>query len=234
MIRIFLGILLILAASLLLLSFIEGSPLANNLLTLLVCKPGEQFAQELGGNVGDAFGRNRGQELHYYCTNASGVQRDVTEGVIFAGIGGFILPLLLGLLFLLWGIFGIARGRSRRADEVVGVPTASTFTGFGQPSVTASTYEFNFDQPGKSATVITMNGQQVSQSDLPHDTAQLVNQVLDNMGAMMNNVNPKVWTMTTGGDLTDKLRQLQDAKDQGLISQDEYDRLRKEILDNLG
>lgn len=35
------------------------------------------------------------------------------------------------------------------------------------------------------------------------------------------------------GDLTAKLRQLQDAKDKGLISTDEYDRVRQRILDDI-
>ncbi len=39
---------------------------------------------------------------------------------------------------------------------------------------------------------------------------------------------------TGGGDLTTRLRQLQEAKDNGLISYDEYDRLRQKILDDVG
>jgi len=38
---------------------------------------------------------------------------------------------------------------------------------------------------------------------------------------------------STGGDLTTKLRQIQEAKDKGLISSDEYDRLRQRILDDV-
>jgi hypothetical protein len=174
--------------------------------------------------------------LFYYCVNDTGARREVTVEGIGIGAIAFIFPFLFGLFLLLWGISGMIRGRSRRMDEVVGVPTASTFAGLGgpisTPKVTTSTYEFDFDQPGKSATVITMNGQQVTQADLPPETAQLVNQVLNNLGGMMNSAS--TWTMPTGGDLTDKLRQLQDAKDKGLLSQDEYDRLRQEILDNLG
>jgi hypothetical protein len=37
-----------------------------------------------------------------------------------------------------------------------------------------------------------------------------------------------------GGDLTAKLRQLEDARSKGLISADEYDRLRQQILDSMG
>lgn len=39
---------------------------------------------------------------------------------------------------------------------------------------------------------------------------------------------------TGGVDLTTRLKQLEDARSQGLISQEEYDRLRKQILDSMG
>jgi len=37
-----------------------------------------------------------------------------------------------------------------------------------------------------------------------------------------------------GGDLTSRLKQLQEAKDNDLISSDEYDRVRQKILDDMG
>jgi hypothetical protein len=37
-----------------------------------------------------------------------------------------------------------------------------------------------------------------------------------------------------GGDLTAKLRQLEEARNKGLISAEEYDRLRQQILDTMG
>lgn len=233
MIRVILGILLTVAAFFLLFSFIDGSPTVQNLITVLVCKPGEQFVEERGDTVGDAFGRNRGQELAYYCANQVGGQRDVTEGVIFVAIGSLVIPLLLGVVFIISGIVGMVRGARRRAvSSVVGNP--ASFGGFDAQRKTpfVSTYEFDFRQPGQSATVVTMNGKQISPSELPNDTAQLVNEVLSNLGGIMDNA--QTWTPTTGGSLTEKLQQLQDAKDKGLISQDEYDRLRQEILDNMG
>jgi hypothetical protein len=232
MIRVILGILLTVGAFYLLLSFIQGSPTVNTLLTGLVCKPGEQFSQEIGDTVANDFGRNRGQELAYYCINQVGGRRDVTEGVIFVAIGGFVIPLLMGIGLVIASIVGMVRGSQQRAAAAV-VGNPASFGGFtNQPKTPSATaYEFDFSQPGQSATVITMNGQQVSPSDLPADTAQLVNQVLDNMGAMIGDA--KVWTMTTAGSLTEKLQQLQDAKDKGLISQEEFDRLRQEILDGM-
>lgn len=41
-------------------------------------------------------------------------------------------------------------------------------------------------------------------------------------------------TGSSGGDLAAKLRQLEDARAKGLISADEYDRLRQQILDSMG
>ncbi len=49
----------------------------------------------------------------------------------------------------------------------------------------------------------------------------------------LKTLNAQMQAFSTGGDLATKLKQLQDAKDKGLISTDEYDRLRQRILDDV-
>ncbi|MBI1281992.1 MAG: hypothetical protein GC179_27955 [Anaerolineaceae bacterium] len=49
----------------------------------------------------------------------------------------------------------------------------------------------------------------------------------------LQSLKTQMQAFSTGGDLTTKLRQIQEAKDKGLISSDEYDRLRQRILDDV-
>ncbi len=49
----------------------------------------------------------------------------------------------------------------------------------------------------------------------------------------LKTLNAQMQAFSTGGDLTTKLRQIQEAKDKGLISSNEYDRLRQKILDDV-
>lgn len=69
-----------------------------------------------------------------------------------------------------------------------------------------------------------ISGAAVMSADLSPETAQTVEQLLREMDTMTN--FPK-------GDLADKLRQLQTARNQGLITADEFERVRKEILNKL-
>lgn len=59
-------------------------------------------------------------------------------------------------------------------------------------------------------------------------------------GAQVVRIDPRTGNVpvdlgqkASGGDLTTRLKQLEEARDKGLISQEEYDRLRQQILDSM-
>lgn len=80
------------------------------------------------------------------------------------------------------------------------------------------------------SSMVTVNGKQVNFGNLPADKAE---QIKAAFGMMDQMLTPMV--MTSGdGDLTDRLEELKEARDKGLITEDEYQQVRKAILDSLG
>lgn len=238
MLRLVLGIGLMAVSFVLLFMFIQAgdNKLASDILTALTCNKGEHFTQELGNTIFDSSSNTRGREFRFYCKTET-TQRDVTAQGILIGIAGFVVPFLLGLGLLLAGIFATVRSSIRRQTAGFSTPTFSNSTvqidPFGQP-IDAQT--FRMDMPGqtRSSTVVTVNGQPGNLADLSPETAQMVQQMLGGLGTVMKMSNFDQQAQTPlQGDLTDKLQQLQEAKDKNLITQEEYDRMRKDILDQL-
>jgi hypothetical protein len=89
-----------------------------------------------------------------------------------------------------------------------------------------------------SATFVTVDGKQVDPSTLSPEQQAKIKQAFDMLGMQMpqtGNVisRPPSSSPMSGEDLVTRLQQLEAARNQNLISQEEYDRLRKEILNGL-
>ncbi len=237
MLRLLLGILLMGASFVLLFMFIADpseNSLAQQVQTALHCQPGETFVQELGRYI-DNFGTSSdGRELTYYCEDAEGERRDVTgEGVITI-MAGFAVPFVLGLLFLLWGIFAIFWKVMRKLSENV----VGTMGGGVMPSNQPQMFYTDVSgQPRTTSTsVYTVNGQPMNAADIPPEKMEQIQNVLKTFGmnvpqsGVMSTMNPNA---DAGANLVAQLKQLEDARNQNLITQEEYDRLRKEILDKM-
>ncbi|MBZ0281964.1 MAG: SHOCT domain-containing protein [Anaerolineae bacterium] len=241
MIRLLLGIgLMALSFIVLVMVMVESpNPMMTNVMTSLVCQPGETFVQEVGGTVNNSFNRPAGRSLAFYCENNEGQQRDVTGQAIGMMVAGFAVPFVAGLLLTIWGVYGMMRRAAKRtfdqpADYMPGFGSSSTVFNMGgnNPVGTPTVITADSGPMTRSGTVVTVNGKQVSTGDLPPETARIVNQLLGGMSSMMGDASQ--WTTATDqNDLTDKLQQLQEARDKGLISTEEYDRLRRTILDSL-
>jgi hypothetical protein len=72
--------------------------------------------------------------------------------------------------------------------------------------------------------VIDLQGQDLN--NLPPEKLEKVKQV-------MSMFNIPADALTPNDDLTSKLQQLEDARTKGLISDGEYERIRRDMLDNL-
>jgi hypothetical protein len=232
MIRIIIGVGLMVIAFVILFLFIGGpeNPLVANIMTALNCQPGERFVQVLGGYVYNSDGSS-GQEFNFYCQSEIG-RRDVTGQGVVEGIVGYLVPFLTGLGLTLTGSFAVTRRRSKTAVSAKAgftSPSSTQTDPFGNP---INITDFQADvtgQPLHMPSIITMNGKQTNFTDLPPETAQKIEQTLGKLGMMMTS---GTFTMHSG-DLSDKLQQLQEARDKNLITQEEYDRIRTEILTHM-
>jgi hypothetical protein len=235
-VRIILGIILVVVAFVELFLFISGpeNKLVADVMTALACRSGERFTQVLGGYSYNSDGTG-GQSFSFYCQDEAGNQRDVTGQGILIGVGGYIVPFLTGLLLLIVGPIGMARRRMKTVMNTnigfTSTPTTAQTDPFGNP-INARDFQAGTaaGQSVHSSTIVTLGGKQMNLADLPPETAQLVQQMLGKLGSLADSGN----IVVQGGDLTHKLQQLQEARDKNLITQEEYDHLRKAILDHLG
>lgn len=208
--RIFLGVLLIIAACLAMCGIIVIPvlpPLADNAaidnaLAAILCKPNERLERDLyqsTDNDGTSY------SMTPTCINSERQREDVTVKWVLIGAGAFVIPFLIGLFLTIWGASVAAK---RRIANSLGNP-AYTFVNTSGSAGSGMEYKDG---------VFKVGGMEI----------KLDNFNPDNIKAQMG--------MSAGGgstDLTDKLRQLQEAKDNGLISTSEYDRMRQKILDDM-
>jgi hypothetical protein len=208
----------------------ENNPLLMSAQTILHCPAGSRFEQEFT-NYSDFRGQAR--LATSYCVDAEGQRTQVPdERLLVAGAVGFTVPFLIGL-FLLIG--GIARSVSRRAASF-----ASIGAGAGDDVIDVGGMKVRISQ----SPPIVVGGSKTSApggagSPAAPDVSVSDDGVID-VGGMKVRISqspPIVFgasstTSIPGGSLTDKLQELKDALDKGLITQDEYDRMRKEILDS--
>jgi hypothetical protein len=210
-----------------LLLFISGSPLVTPIQAAIVCSSDEQFGQVEGGRSCDSFGRNCGTAFAYVCTNAAGTDREVTVPVFGVSAAAFIIPFIAGLFILIFGLY------SRR-------PRVTATDWLGQPTqIQSSVYEEV--APGKvslrqvgptrvsSSSVVMVNGKPVD----PATLSPAINAQIQQAMAMLGTTMESMPTADGQPDLAAQLEQLTEARDKGLISSEEYARLRQAILDKL-
>jgi hypothetical protein len=173
----------------------------------LFCNPGEKYVEVLGGRVTDSFGRNAGRAFSAYCEDSEGQQRDATGRSVAIMAGAFAVPFLLGLSLALGSLIAMFRRGSKPAATNA-FPTTILATQSGE----------GFSQ----VSVVTVTGHQVD--SLPPEAAEVIRQVLGGFQASASQ-------FAMSGDLASRLRQLQEARDANLIYEDEYNRLRQQILD---
>ncbi|MBL8162886.1 MAG: SHOCT domain-containing protein [Anaerolineae bacterium] len=198
----------------------------------LVCNTGETYQEELGRMVAtSATGNSRGREFFAYCIGREGERRDVTPQAFMVKAGMFAVPFVLGLILFLAGIISFAQSRSRRAAQQI-------FEGFGlstdplapQPSsgrtplVVTKTF-----QTGDQGATVFINGQQATTADIPPEVSGILKQFFGDFQASA----AQMQSIAGRGDLVSRLKQLQEARDANLITQEEFDRTRRQILDSM-
>jgi uncharacterized membrane protein len=177
-----------------------------------LCREGETLDVVQGATTytqGSGYGRS----TQYYCVNGAGVRRDVTGdfvqnmfGDVFNAIPS-ILPnvgfMLLPFIGVVLLLLGILLSVRVRPQQGITLSMAHA----GSPNAQT----FTVDKGGKRTVVMMDHG---------GDFADLMQQVKAKQGS-------------SGGDLTARLQQLDEARAKNLISQEEYERLRKQALEDL-
>ena len=227
MMRILVGILLMIVGFVLLFGVIvipvlpptQDDANINNYLQALLCKPGEKL-------IRDQYHRSDSRGTSYsmtpYCVNSERQREDVSGRWTLIGVGGFLVPFLVGLALTIIGANSATKARIQAArDSISTFNTGFSNTGFGDSS--GFTVIDARGRAGKQIEfhdgVLKVNGTEIKMDGFtPEKLQALKSQMQANSGA---------------GNLTAKLHQLQEAKDNGLISNDEYDRLRQKILDDV-
>lgn len=206
-----------------------------------LCQPGEKLVKETGASSYTP-GQGWGSAVQYYCVNDAGTRRDVTGqfaqglvGQIFGALPGVASGMMFSLgatCVLLAGVVLLVTGRlmSRRRAE------AYSFDLGG--GVSGQVVTVQRGQPAQFSTVVTTT----NQADLPPDMQRFIEQVKTNPAKALSEFSDDFeklagWAQANAAnlptDLTGRLKQLEEARQVGLISQAEYDQLRRDILDSL-
>lgn len=202
---------------------LDDVPGATPVFQNLLCERGETI--DVHRQVYNPRPGSTTYSAEFFCVRESGVERDVSGKMILMGIVGFTLPFLIGLFCI---ISGSASLKKKRSDS-----TAALLQGFGI-SADRSSYDVRTTLSGLSSEqanmIESLRSLKASKGTVnPED----VKSVLEGFGFSTGGANTfQVMTSHMGGQDTpaDRLKALKNAYDQGLITQDEYESKRKDIL----
>jgi hypothetical protein len=179
------------------------------------CREGETLVTEEGAAEFNPQTNISGRTVLYYCEDSDGDRRDVTGEVVETLIGdtvGGLMSILPG--FLGSGLLGCILSPLGIVFLIIGIflgvrqRRVEVPAGFGSPGSPVE----SFGSGGSPRVVMT------TREGSPSSFANLM----------------KEMKAKEGGDLAGRLQQLEEARAKNLISQEEYDRLRKDILSGLG
>jgi hypothetical protein len=177
-----------------------------------------------------------------YCISPDNEQRIQLTGdqqgrFILISIGAFVIPFITGLI-----LFIVAVGTMSRNQVSTAFRTGNMAFGMnpgrsaGRGNVTyVSTTADNLDPKTaewiKRTTGLDLDALQQSGQWQAGDTPVIYASNLTSNGASHSNTAANT---SSGISLSERLKQIDDAREQGLITREEYERLRKAILDDMG
>lgn len=172
--------------------------------------------------------------MEVFCERRGEKDIDVTDKWTAIGIVGFVAPLLLGILIIVVGVTSRAR---RAAQNMLNRTEIGGLNNLPNMSSLSSLSSIG------TALTSAQNPTSASMSNAPNSTFQpwveqkraaerpYVPQThpQDNLEPIMH---PKDEYAGLDSDLVARLKELKQARDSGLISGEEHDRLRREVLDS--
>jgi hypothetical protein len=221
--RILLGVFLILAAVGLLVVMVVVPVLPgtaenttiDRYLAQILCRPGETVVRE---QYTTSRRDGTGYSANIYCLNNENQRRDETGKWVIISAAAFVIPLLVGIFVLNLGrlrVHKVVFDSNIDGSSIPGVTFTQFRTGIGGASPIEG-LEINEGS-------VKFGGMEIRVDSLTPERVQALRQQMQSV----------VQNGASGGNLAEKLRQLQETRDAGLISSEEYEGLRKEILDNV-
>lgn len=186
-------------------------PRIANVMDSVFCNPGETYVRQLGGLVSGSGTVSMARELTLYCEDNEGQRREVTGRSIAISVVAFVVAFVGGLLLTIAASFRLTARWSRRL--ISGAMAA------GGP---VRVYSNTPDGPVEYSTTVV----DAKDGQIPPEAADMIRQVMQGF----QGTTPG---LSRNDDLSSKLRQLEAARRDGLISQTEYDRVRQQILDSM-
>lgn len=172
-----------------------------------LCQPGEKLEQETGAYEYQPGGMS-GRPVRYFCIDNEGQRREVTGTFVqglFGQVTGGLIP-GLSATFLFTGLMTLGIPLVVVGIILMVMKRSRDVANLGQG-------QFYTMSSGQGSIPVQLRGQSVN---LSPEMQQFFQQIAANP-------NPRA-------DLKTRLQQLEQARQAGLISQEEYDRLRQKIL----
>ncbi len=214
-IRLFVGIALMVLAFIFLFGFIvfpvipqlADAPVFDRFLGAILCPPDQTLVRDQYSQI---FGSEQQFSMNVACQDSNEKLTDVTGKWEQIGLVGYVVPFLIGLLLTITSAGGLAK---RKLMSIV-----TPYTG-GDLSEIMSQVKASARSDDSVGVALNQLTSQLASELTPEKIAALQQRV-----RVIQNSKP---------DFTDKLKQIQEAHTSGLISDEEYERLRQKILDDL-
>jgi len=169
----------------------------------------EQFCEPSETSITHAsrlsFSGTQNSTSVWFCDDNEGNQREITNQIGLTAVVVFLVPFLTGMFMTFLGAWRIQRSFTKNIMSNLGLQSTD-----GVQVYTT-----------QGGTTIDMRSGKVS----PQQQEQ-VNQILQSVSSAFG-------APASSSSLADRLKQLEDAYNQGLISREEYDRTRQAILDGM-
>lgn len=171
-----------------------------------------------------------------FCVSPEGERIEQTADeqgrFVLIAIAAFTIPFIVGLFLLIGGVNMMTRNSIRSAVQTGSIPYVTSGPVQSPRSdvsyVTSSVSGSSADtiDPRISAMIRRTTGLDLNELQRQAREEHQVSSVMSSSD-WSDNAN------LSGGSLSERLKQLDDARDQGLISKEEYERVRKAILNDL-
>ncbi|MBZ0288857.1 MAG: SHOCT domain-containing protein [Anaerolineae bacterium] len=200
---------------------------ALNLLQSLACDPGQKAEVEV---IVTRDSDGTGYTPYLTCIGREGERIDASGKHFAIGMISFLIPFLIGLFMTIAG----AQRRSRPSPQTIwkegSIPQEGFTTGVVSSSSSSISSGKTFNPSPKVEVkdgALNVDGIEIRMDGLKPEHLQVF------QGQSPVIMSSGMTSASGAVTLAAKLKEIQEARDAGLISSEEYDRLRQEILDKL-
>ncbi len=186
---------------------LANAPVFDRLLGAVLCAPGATLVRD---QYSQSFGGEQSFSMLTYCQDAQGERIDVTDKWTQIGIVGYLVLFLPGMY--------VTTGTLSKKKPV--------------PPTKKSSVAHHAGESEYRNEVVTYGGVELGGNNLTSEQIEAFKRRVRAQSATGAD-SAKVVTTGVAADLSAKLKQAQEAHDNGLISDDEYSSLRQSILDDL-